>query len=168
LCFPEDILAWVTRKSVDQVHLSMPRIPWLVLAFAAASACGGSASSPMEPIPSSTIIGDFGGAQVLLHATSSGVDIQFSCMEVTVTKSLTTDATGHFTASGGRRRSGGAITIGGEPSTPVRLDGYAYLTQGGTLQLIVSDIPEEPGAPISWADTLTLVRDKKATIYLCP
>jgi len=89
-------------------------------------------------------------------------------MEVVVPSPLTTDRTGHFTVSGGRRRTGGAVTIGGEPTTPVRLDGHAYLAKGGTIQLIVADIPEEPGAPIAWADTLMLVRDRPSQIYLCP
>ena len=139
-----------------------------VLASIVSVSCAGSSSSATEPIASSTIVGDFGGDQVLLHATSTGAEIQFSCMAVTVSKPLTTDGSGHFTATGGRRRTGGAISLVEAPPTPVRLDGQAYLTQGGTLQLIVADIPEEPGAPIGWADTLTLVRDRKATIYLCP
>ena len=123
---------------------------------------------PAEPIASSTLVGDFGGEQVVLHATPTGAEIQFSCMAVSVSKPLTTDATGHFAATGGRRRTGGAISLVEAPPTPVRLDGRAYLMQGGTIQLVVADIPEEPGAPISWADTLTLVRDRPARIFLCP
>ena len=48
-----------------------------------------------------TIVGDFSGDQVILHATATGAEIQFSCMAVTVSKSLVTDASGHFTATGG-------------------------------------------------------------------
>src|SRR5690348_9545711 len=114
--------------------------------------CSGGASAPTEPLASSTIVGDFGGDQVVLHATSSGVEIQFSCMAVDVSKPLTTDAAGHFTATGARHRTGGAISIDGEPTTLVRLDGHAYLSRGETLQLVIADIPEETGAPIGWAD----------------
>lgn len=143
----------------------MPKFASLLL-IALAAACG--SASATEPIASSTILGDFGGDQVLLHATATGADLQFSCMAVTVSRSLTTDASGHFTAIGGRRRTGGAISLVEAPPTPVRLDGHASIANGGTLDIIIADIPEEPGAPILWADTLTLVRDRKATIYLCP
>ena len=122
----------------------------------------------MEPLSSSTLLGDFGGDQVMLRATSSGAEIQFSCMAVSVSKPLVTDADGRFSAAGGRHRTGGAVPIIPENPTPVRLEGRAYLAQGGTIQMVISDIPEEPGAPITWADTLTLVRDRQATIYLCP
>ena len=143
----------------------MARIASLILISAVMAACGGSTT---EPLASSTLIGDFGGDQVVLRATSSGAEIQFSCMEILVSKPLVTDGGGHFSATGGRRRTGGPVPIIPENPTPVRLDGRAYLTQGGTIQLVISDIPEESGAPTAWADTLTLVRDKMATIYLCP
>ena len=122
----------------------------------------------MEPIASSTLIGDFGAEHVILHSTSSGAEIDYICMAVTVSKPLTTDADGYFTATGFRHRTGGAPPIEGEGSTPVRIDGRAYHAQGGTIQLLVSDIPEEPGAPISWSDAVTLVRDRPATLFLCP
>ena len=143
----------------------MVRIAGSLLIAATIGACG---RTPSEPMASATLLGDFGGDQVVLHATSSGAEIQFSCMEVLVSKPLVTDASGRFTASGGRRRTGGAVPIVPENPTPVRLVGRAFVSQGGTIQLVISDIPEEPGAPIAWADTLTLVRDRKATIYLCP
>ena len=143
----------------------MVRIAGVILVVAAVAACGRTSA---EPLASSTVLGDFGGDQVMLRATSSGAEIQFSCMEVVVSSAIRTDASGHFTATGGRHRTGGAVPIVPENPTPVRLDGVAYLTQGGTIQLVISDIPEEPGAPIAWADSLTLVRDKRATIYLCP
>lgn len=110
----------------------MARIASLIL-VAALGACG---RNPLEPLASSTLVGDFGGDQVMLHATSSGAEIQFSCMAVSVAKALTTDASGHFTATGSRHRTGGAVPIVPENPTPVRLEGRAYLTQGGTIQLV--------------------------------
>ena len=155
-------------KNLSAVRPSMIKSGVLVLVASLLGACAGATSNPMEAISSSTLVGDFGGNQVILHATTAGAEIQFSCMAVSVSNALTTDGTGHFTASGGRRRTGGAVSLVQEPPIPVRLDGHAYLTHGGTIQLVVADIPEEPGAPIGWADTLTLVRDRPANIFLCP
>jgi hypothetical protein len=126
------------------------------------------ASTPMEPIGSSMLIGNFGAEHVVLHATSCVAEIDYFCMTVTVSTPLTTDAMGHFTAIGLRHRTGGAPPVEGESSIPVRLDGRAFRAQGGTIQLVVSDIPEESGAPISWSNALTLVRDRPATLFLCP
>ena len=135
-----------------------------ILGAAALVAC----TSSTEPIASSALIGDFGAEHVVLHATSSGAEIDYFCMTVTVSQPLITDAMGHFTAAGLRHRTGGAAPVEGESSTPVRLEGRASRSQGGTIQLVVSDIPEEPAAPIIWSDTLTLVRDRPATLFLCP
>jgi len=143
----------------------MARLTTSILVALLGTACG---SSPMEPIASSALIGDFGAEHVVLHSTSSGAEIDYICMAITVSKALTTDADGHFTATGLRHRTGGAPPIEGEGSTPVRIDGRAYRAQGGTIQLVVSDIPEEPGAPISWSDAVTLVRDRPSTLFLCP
>jgi hypothetical protein len=147
------------------VPLNMVRIATSILVALVTTACG---SSPMEPIASSMLIGDFGAEHVVLHSTSKGAEIDYICMAVTVPQPLTTDANGHFTATGFRHRTGGAAPIEGEGSTPVRIDGRAYRAQGGTIQMVVSDIPEEPGAPIPWSDALTLVRDRPATLFLCP
>lgn len=143
----------------------MARIGIGILATVGLLACG---STPMEPIASSTLVGDFGAEHVVLHATAGGAEIDYFCMAVTVSRPLITDATGHFTAAGLRHRTGGAPPIDGESATPVRLEGRAFREQGGLIQLVVSDIPEEPGAPISWSDALTLVRNRPATLFLCP
>jgi len=165
LVFSGTLFRGVTAKVRVRVLLSMGRISRSLLLAAAVAAC---ARTPSEPLASSTLVGDFGGDQVVLHATSTGAEIQFSCMEVLVSKPLVTDASGYFSAPGGRRRTGGAVPIVPENPTPVRLEGRAYVSQGGTIRLVISDIPEEPGAPITWADTLTLVRDRPARIFLCP
>src|SRR4051812_36563026 len=108
------------------------------------SACGSST----EPLASTTIVGEFGGDQALLHATTSKVTLDVSCGAITLDPPLVTDATGRFSSAGSRRRVGGVAPLPGEASTPIHIAGRAFTTNGGTLQDIVSPIPEEPGAPV--------------------
>jgi hypothetical protein len=128
------------------------------------AACG---SSTEPALASTTIVGEFGGPGALLHADASHAVLDLNCASVTISAALMTDAAGQISTVGSRRRIGG-VFIQGEGSTPVRITGRAFSTDGGTLQLVVSAIPEEPGASTTASDTLQLVRDRTTTLLLCP
>jgi len=132
----------------------------------AASALG--CRSPMQPLVSTTIIGEFGGDQALLMASADHATLNLSCGIVTISTPLVTDATGRFSAAGSRRRVGGAPPIEGEMPTPVTVSGRAFTAGGGFIQFILAGTSEEPGAPPARADTLDLVRGRKASFVLCP
>jgi hypothetical protein len=125
-----------------------------------------TAASP--PLRSTLILGDFGGADSRLHADSTIATLDYHCSTVAIRPALVSDSSGTLATAGQRRRNGGAAPLPGEGSTPVRITGRASVADGGSLQLIVTPIPEEPGAPTGPADTLTLVRGRTATLLLCP
>jgi hypothetical protein len=124
-----------------------------------------TATSP--PLRSTLILGDFGGVDSQLHADSMIATLDYHCSTVVIRPALVSDSSGTLATAGQRRRNGGA-PLPGEGSTPVRITGRASVADGGSLQLIISPIPEEPGAPTGPADTLTLVRGRTATLFLCP
>lgn len=126
----------------------------------------GAVTSP--PLRSALILGDFGGADSRLHADSSMATLDYRCSTVAIRPALASDSSGGLATAGQRRRNGGAPPLPGEGATPVRITGHAFVAGGGSLQLIVSPIPEEPGAPVGRSDTLTLVRGRATTVFACP
>jgi len=127
-------------------------------------ACG----SASEPLASMTIVGEFGGDRALLHADASHAILDLTCASVTIATPLVTDGSGRISTTGSRRRTGGAVILPDEGSTPVLITGNALSTDGGTLRLVVSPFPVDPPPPAATAETLSLVRDRKTTLLLCP
>jgi len=124
-------------------------------------------TSSTIPLAEHTLIGEFGGDNSLLHATSSGATIEYGCSLVTIPAPLATDPQGKFTVDGLRQRVGGALLVATQRPTPVAVDGLAVSAGGGTVRLIVRDAPNT-ASPSSFTDTLVLVRDRAAIVYKCP
>ncbi|HTE47955.1 MAG TPA: hypothetical protein VK636_22120 [Gemmatimonadaceae bacterium] len=129
-------------------------------------ACDASTSiSP--PQRSTLILGDFGGSDSRLHADSNTATLDYHCSTVAIHPALVSDSSGALATAGQRRRVGGAYILN-ELAAPVRITGRAFVANGGSLQIIVNPVAEEPGAPIGKADTLELVRGRTSTLLLCP
>ena len=120
------------------------------------------------PLRSTLILGDFGGVDSQLHADSTTATLEYHCASVAIRPPLVSDSSGALATAGQRRRVGGPPPDLAEPPTPVRITGHAFIADGGSLQMIVSPIPEEPGAPVGRSDTLTLVRGRTTTLIRCP
>lgn len=129
-------------------------------------ACEGS-TAVAPPLRSTLILGDFGGVDAQLHADSTTATLDYHCSSVAIRPALVSDSSGALATAGQRRRVGGPPPDLAEPPTPVRIAGRAFVADGGSLQIIVSPIPEA-GAPVGQSDTLTLVRGRTTTLLLCP
>ena len=139
---------------------ALPLVTFLIL-----GACGGSA----DPLPRQVVVGDFGGANAMVHADAQSASVDLGCSLITITSPLLTDDQGNFTLTGQRSRIGGVPPMPGEGTTPMRVNGHASDAKGGTLELIIQPIPEEPGAPVSAAPVVVIaVRNQQANLLRCP
>jgi hypothetical protein len=136
-----------------------------ILVFAAMlAACSGSA----EPLPKQIIIGDFGASNAMVHADAQSAAIDLGCALIQINAPLLTDDQGDFTLTGQRSRIGGVAPMPGEGTTPMRVDGHASDANGGTLQLHIQPIPDEPGAPAGETTSVIAVRNQQANLLRCP
>ena len=142
----------------------MTPTPLRLLAIVALAACSGSA----DPLPRQVVVGDFGGSNAMIHADAQSASVDLGCALVQISAPLLTDDQGNFTLTGQRSRIGGAATMPGERTTPIRVNGHASDAKGGTLELIIQPIPEEPGTPVGGATLVIAVRNQQANLLRCP
>lgn len=135
-----------------------------LLGVMALTACSGSA----DPLPRQVVVGDFGGANAMVHADAQSASVDLGCSLITINAPLQTDDQGNFTLTGQRSRIGGVAPMPGEGTTPMRVNGHASEAKGGTLELIIQPIPEEPGAPVDAATLVIAVRNQQANLLRCP
>jgi hypothetical protein len=135
-----------------------------LVALAGLVACGGTA----DPLPRQVIVGDFGGSNAMVHAGTQSATIDLGCSLIEISAPLLTDDQGNFLLTGQRSRLGGPPPMPGEGTTPMRVNGHASDAKGGTLELLIQTIPEEPGAPTGPSTLVVAVRSQQTNLLRCP
>jgi hypothetical protein len=113
-------------------------------------------------------VGDFGASNAMVHADAQSATIDLGCSLIQITAPLLTDDQGNFSFTGQRSRLGGPAPMPGEGTTPMRVNGHATDAKGGTLELLIQDIPEEPGAPTGPSTLVIAVRNQQTNLLRCP
>jgi hypothetical protein len=135
-----------------------------LLAAASLVACSGTA----DPLARQIILGDFGASNAAVHADAQSASVDLGCTLVQISAPLLTDDQGNFALTGQRSRLGGAAPMPGEGTTPMRVTGHASSADGGTLELVIQVIPDEPGAPAGSATLIVAVHNRPTNLLRCP
>lgn len=140
----------------------------LLLACSVFSSCYTDATTE-APLTNARLVGVFDGADAELRADSTQATLEMQCIVVNTQSPIITDGHGNFTISATRRSSGGAPPIPGAGVTPVRLDGYVSAGDPRRVRLVLSVIPEEPGAPAPASENHNLIEGWPSPNFLaCP
>ena len=120
----------------------------LLIAFALAFACASAKVPPATSTlpPQRVANGAWGGEHVALTVTDAGARLEFDCATGEINQPLTSNAEGHFAATGVFvRERAGALRIGDQPTRqPARYEGHL---EGNrlTFDVVLTESNEKAG-----------------------